>query len=135
MKKTASSRKAGEELRAKVANVLLLHVSDPRLALVTVTGCDVSPDREVADVFVAAPKARYDEVEAGLAAASGRIRALVGKSLSWRVTPELRFRIDKTADAAERISEVLNEEARGASGADADTGAEKSAARLGSNAS
>jgi ribosome-binding factor A len=131
MKKTASSRKAGEELRAKVANVLLLHVSDPRLALVTVTGCDVSPDREVADVFVAAPKERYDEVEAGLAAASGRIRALVGKSLSWRVTPELRFRIDKTGDAAERISEVLNEEARSAS----DAGAEKSSARLGSNAS
>ncbi len=110
MKKTASSRKAGEELRAKVANVLLLHVSDPRLALVTVTGCDVSTDREVADVFVAAPKDRYDEVEAGLAAAQGRIRALVGKSLSWRVTPQLRFHIDKTADVAERISEVLNEE-------------------------
>lgn len=110
MKKTAVSRKTGEELRAKVAEVLLLHVSDPRLAFVTVTGCDVSPDREHADVYIAAPKERYDEVEAGLAAASGRIRSVVGRNLSWRVVPELRFHIDKTADLAERISEVLNEE-------------------------
>ena len=110
MKKTTASRKSGEELRAKIAQVLLFDISDPRLELITVTGCDVSTDKSVADVFIAAPKERYADVEAGLGAAKGRIRKNIGKALSWRVTPELRFHIDTTEDDAQRISEVLFEE-------------------------
>ena len=111
MKKTTQSRKSGEELRSKIAQVLLFDISDPRLELVTVTGCDVSTDKSVADVFIAAPNERYKDVEAGLSAAKGRIRHSIGKALSWRVTPELRFHIDTTEDNAQRISEVLLEEA------------------------
>lgn len=110
MKKTEATRRTSEELRGKIANVLLFHISDPRLEMVTVTGCDVSKDREVADVYVSADADRYEEVVDGLAAAKGRIRSLVGKSLNWRVTPELRFHIDTTVDEAMRIAEVLGEE-------------------------
>ena len=42
-----------------------------------------------------------------LARAKGRIRSLLGRALGWRVTPELVFRIDTTADEAERISRAL----------------------------
>lgn len=110
MKTNAASRRTAEELRAKLANVLLFSISDPRLEMVTVTDVEVSKDREVADVYVSAGKDRYEEVLAGLEAAKGRIRSLVGKGLGWRVTPELRFRIDRSVDAAERIATVLGEE-------------------------
>ena len=46
----------------------------------------------------------------GLEAAKGRIRSLVGKSLGWRVTPELRFFIDPSVDAAERIASLFSDE-------------------------
>ena len=42
-----------------------------------------------------------------LAAAKGRIRSLLARSLDWRVTPELEFRIDRSTDEAERISRAL----------------------------
>ena len=107
MKQTSASRRVNEELREKIANVLLFQISDPRLEMVTVTDVEVSKDREVADVYVSADAERYEEVMAGLDAAQGRIRSLVGKNLGWRVTPELRFRIDRSVDAAMRITELL----------------------------
>ena len=112
MKKTEATRKTSEELRARVANILLFEVSDPRLQMVTVTGAEVSKDREVADVYVSADSERYEEVAAGLEAAKGRIRSLVGKNLGWRVTPELRFHIDTTVDDAMRIARALDEEGK-----------------------
>lgn len=110
MKSNAASRRTSEELKSKLANVLLFNISDPRLEMITITDVEVSKDRETADVYVSAAHDRYDEVMAGLNAAKGRIRSLVGKSLGWRVTPELRFRIDRSVDAAQRIASVLGEE-------------------------
>lgn len=110
MKQTSTSRRVNEELREKIANVLLFQIADPRLELVTVTDVEVSKDREVANVYVSADASRYDEVMEGLEAAKGRIRSLVGKSLGWRVTPELRFFIDPSVDAAERIASLFSDE-------------------------
>lgn len=110
MKQTPASRRVNEELREKVASILLFEISDPRLELVTVTDVEVSKDREVAKVYVTADAARYDEVMAGLEAAKGRIRSLVGKSLGWRVTPELRFFIDPSVDTADRIAQLFKNE-------------------------
>jgi len=112
MKKTSATRKTSEELRSRIANVILFNISDPRLEMITVTGADVSKDREVADVYISADADRYDEVAAGLEAAKGRIRSLVGKNLGWRVTPELRFHIDTTVDDAMRIARALEEEGK-----------------------
>lgn len=110
MKQTPTSRRVNEELREKIANVLLFQIADPRLELVTVTDVEVSKDREVANVYVSAEASRYDEAMEGLEAAKGRIRSLVGKSLGWRVTPELRFFIDPSVDAAERIASLFSDE-------------------------
>lgn len=110
MKTTPASRRAAEELREKLNYVLLYDIADPRLDLITVTGVEVSKDKDVADVYVSAAKESYDSVMEGLTAASGRIRSLVGKSLGWRVSPELRFHIDRSVDEAERIAKALGKE-------------------------
>jgi ribosome-binding factor A len=110
MKQTPASRKTSEILREKVASIILLEISDPRLDMITVTDVDVSKDRSMADVYVSADKERYEEVSEGLESAKGRIRSLAGKSLDWRVTPELRFHIDSTVDTAERIASALEGE-------------------------
>ncbi len=61
----------------------------------------------MAEVFVTARPGSYDEVLAGLESAKGRIRSLLGRQLGWRVSPELRFHIDESVDAGERIAEAL----------------------------
>lgn len=120
MKQVPSSRKVNEVARERIASILLYEISDPRLSLVTVTGAEVSLDRSLCVVYVAADKARYAEVEAGLESAKGRIRYLFGKGLDWRVTPELRFVIDTTVDNAEAIAKALQNIPPSMRGRDAD---------------
>lgn len=108
MSRESSGRRAEEHVREAVAAILATEISDPRLSLVTVTGAKVSPDRSVASVYVSAERDRYDEVLSGLDSARGRVRSLLGRSLGWRVTPDLRFFIDESVDAGERITEALS---------------------------
>ena len=75
----------------------------------TITGVEVSVDKSYLRAYVSCDADRYDEVTAALARAKGRIRTLLGRSLGWRVTPELDFRIDTTTDEAERISRALED--------------------------
>ena len=107
MKQTQATRRLGEQLREKLGYILLFEVADPRLDLVTLTGVDVAVDRSFARVYVSCDASRYDEVMEALSAAKGRIRSLLARSLDWRVTPELEFRIDRSTDEAERISRAL----------------------------
>ena len=107
MKQNSATRRLAEEAREKIATILMMEISDPRLDLVTVTGCEVSVDRSVCKVWVSADPDSYDEVLEGLQSAKGRIRSLLGRSLTWRVPPELIFQIDRSTDEAQRIAEAL----------------------------
>lgn len=111
MKQSSANRKTNEQAREVLANILLFEVSDPRLHMVTITGCEVSYDRSVCNVYYVTEPERYEDVAAGFAAAAGRIRSLMGRKLSWRVTPELRFMLDKSVDEAERIAGALARDA------------------------
>ena len=107
MKQNQNSRRTNNLAREKLANILLFEVSDPDLALVTLTGVEVSVDKSVLKAYVSCDRDRYESVAAALQRAKGRIRSLLGHALGWRVTPELIFQIDTTADEAERIAIAL----------------------------
>lgn len=111
MKQSSSNRKVNEQAREMIASILLFEVSDPRLELVTITGCEVSYDRSVCNVFYTTEPDRYEDVAAAFAKAAGRIRSLMAKKLSWRIAPELRFLLDTSVDQAERIATALERDA------------------------
>ena len=107
MKQNSSSRKVNEQAREVIASILLFEISDPRLHMVTITGCEVSFDRSACNVFYTTDRERYDDVAEAFQKASGRIRSLMAKRLSWRVAPSLRFILDASVDEAERIANAL----------------------------
>ena len=107
MKQNSSNRRVNEQAREVVASILLFEISDPRLSMVTITGCEVSFDRSACNVYYTTEPDRYEDVAAAFAKAGGRIRSLMAKQLSWRVAPELRFILDKSVDQAERIASAL----------------------------
>jgi ribosome-binding factor A len=109
MKQNQNSRRMAQQAQEKLGYILLFEMSDPELELVTCTGCEVSIDKSVVVAYMSCASSRYEEVESALARAKGRIRSLLGRALGWRVTPELRFRIDTTADEAERIGRALTQ--------------------------
>ena len=104
MKQNSSSRRVNEQARQVIAEILMFEVSDPRLSMVTITGCEVSFDRSVCNVYYTADKKSYKGAQEAFEKASGRIRTLMGKKLSWHVAPELRFFLDGSVDQAERIA-------------------------------
>ena len=108
MKQNANSRRLAETAREKLGYILLFEVSDPALDFVTLTRCEVSIDKSLLKAYVACEPSRYAEVSEALARAKGRIRSILGRSLGWRVTPEISFSIDTSTDDAERISKALN---------------------------
>lgn len=112
MKQGGSSRKVNEQARQILADILLFEVSDPRLANVTITGCEVSFDRSYCNVFYTATPGTYERTAEAFEKAKGRIRSLMAKRQSWRVTPELRFILDETIDEAERIDRALRADAQ-----------------------
>lgn len=107
MKQNSSSRRVNEQARQVIAEILMFESSDPRLAMITVTGCEVSFDRSVCNVYVTCAPDSYDDTMLALKNASGRIRSLMGKKLTWRVVPELRFFLDKSVDEAQKIGSAL----------------------------
>ncbi len=112
MKQGSSNRKVNEQAREVIANALLFDVSDPRLHLVTITGCEVSFDRSVCNVYYTADANEYDSVAAAFESASGHIRSVMARKLDWRVAPELRFHLDGSVDEAQRIESALAREAQ-----------------------
>ncbi len=104
------NRKVDEQARETIANIMLFDVSDPRLDLVTITGCKVSYDRAYCDVYYTAEPDRYPDVSSAFESSKGHIRSLMAKKLAWRKAPELRFHLDETVDAAERLGRYIKAE-------------------------
>lgn len=102
-----------EQMKREISEILRTSVRDPRIGHPTVTGVEVTPDLWMARVFVRAdpshPADEGDELLKGLEAAAPFIRREVGKSLSLRRVPELRFQADETLEYALRIERILRE--------------------------
>ena len=110
MKQNNSNRRVNEQARQVIAETLMFEISDPRLSMVTITGCEVSFDRSVCNVYYTTSPDSYDDAREAFGKAAGRIRSLLAKKLSWRTSPELRFFIDNSVDEAERIAVALENE-------------------------
>ncbi|MEX0837100.1 MAG: 30S ribosome-binding factor RbfA [Gemmatimonadota bacterium] len=100
-----------EQLKRELAMLIRTDVRDPRVGVVTVTAVDVTNDLSMARVFVRAMGSESEIVEAleGLNAAAPFLRAALGKELTIRRIPELRFQRDKSLEHAMRIEEILSD--------------------------
>jgi ribosome-binding factor A len=113
MKVTPRTRKLNEAVRESIATILIEEVQDPRVDLATVTGASVSSDMRYADIYVTThgDTERYDALIAGLESAKNRIRASLAQRVSMKFMPALRFHIDTSVDAGQRMAVALREEA------------------------
>jgi ribosome-binding factor A len=93
-------------------SLLLLHeVRDPRLADVTVTALEVTPDLLIARVYFTV-LGDQDEQQAALQAlehARGFLRTELAARVELRFVPDLEFRPDESLAYAQRIEELLDE--------------------------
>ena len=109
-----SSRPArvAEGLRGVLAELLIRgEIKDPRVGFVTVTGVQVSADLAHARVRVSVMGSEDEKAKslAGLESAARFLRSQLARELSLRVTPELRFELDRGLEHAQRIDRMLRD--------------------------
>ena len=100
-----------EQLKREISDLIRTQVRDPRVGLVTITGVDVAADLGSARVFVrrAGADEDLDASLEGLTAAAPFLRSELGRILSIRKIPELRFQKDRSLEHAQRIEQILSE--------------------------
>ena len=113
-----------EQIKREISELVRSEVRDPRVGVPTVTAVDVTADLWLARVYVrpgpADPGAPVGEILEGLRAAAPFMRRALGRALTLRRVPELRFLPDRTVEEARRIEEILREvlpDSAGGSGA------------------
>lgn len=100
-----------ETVRQVIAELLLTELRDPRIGFVTVTSVEVTNDLSVATVRVSVMGEEPERLEAlqGLESAAGFLRGRVGKVLTTRIIPEIRFELDRGLEHAAKIHRILGE--------------------------
>lgn len=98
-----------EQIKREVSDILRSEVKDPRIGLVTVTEARVSADLSIARLYVRGLGTDEEELFAGLRKATAYIRRELGKRLSVRHVPELRFEADRALEHALHIEKLLSE--------------------------
>jgi ribosome-binding factor A len=98
-----------DEIRSEVAEMIEGELKDPRIGFVTVTHVDLSPDFSHARVLVSVLGGEQERADslAGLQSAAGYVRHEVTQRLRLRRAPEITFVIDRSAETAARIEELL----------------------------
>jgi len=105
------SRRVQELLLEEISKVIQFELKDPRIGFVTVTEMELSDNLKHARVFVSImgdAGQKQDSLD-GLIHAGGFIRNWLGKHLYLKAIPELEFRLDDTAERAQRIARIINE--------------------------
>jgi ribosome-binding factor A len=109
------SRHRPERLAALIqetmAEAIATALKDPRVGFVTITGVRVTADGQQAMVRVSVLGTEEDKGRAieGLDRARGFLRTYLAERLELRVTPELRFELDRGLEHAQRIDALLEQ--------------------------
>ena len=99
-----------DQIRSELSRILQQEVKDPRAGLTTVSEVRLSRDGSHATVLVSSLETGDDERQASIDAirrAGGFIRSRLAKQLRVRGVPELHFELDRGAEHAQHISDLL----------------------------
>ena len=105
-------RRVDEAMREVLSDVLTHEVKDPRVGFVTVTDVKTSPDLSHARVYVSVlgdAEAVSASLE-GLRSAQGFLQGRIGGELRLKHTPTLTFFHDDTAERAQRLERLMDEQ-------------------------
>ena len=103
--------KAAEAIREVVSMAILTDLRDPRVAGVTVTYVEVSPDMRQARVHVSimGDEAQQRLCLHGLRSSAGFLQSKISDRIDTRYTPRLQFHLDQGVKKSLAISQMLQE--------------------------
>ena len=111
MKKKGHGRpqKLGDQIQRELSDLLARELRDPRVAMVTLTSVDVSPDLSHAKVFFTLlEKEKLEDTLRGLKRSAGFLRSQLARRFKMYTTPELRFVYDESVERGDHLSRLID---------------------------
>lgn len=98
-----------QQIQREIAELVRLHINDPRVRLVTITGVEVARDYSHAKIFFTRLDGKHEEAQHGLDHASGFLRSQLARSLKLRVMPQLHFVYDASVERGSHLSQLIDQ--------------------------
>jgi len=102
-------QKIEDRIYEELSVILLMEVSDPRLAEVSVTKVRVDRELAYANIYVTSLEGSEasEDVLAGLKHAKGYLRSQLARRVQLQHTPQLRFYWDPSPEHVDRIEQLI----------------------------
>lgn len=110
MSREARQRRVNAAIRQVIADALRTDLSDPRLAMATITTVSATRDLRGATVgYTTLSKQDREAVGDALRSARGVLQGRIAEALQSRNTPQLRFVLDDHTERAEALTRLIDE--------------------------
>lgn len=106
--KPGRRNRIADQIARYTAEIVQREVRDPRVGLVTITGCEITPDYAHAKVYFTCIGPTAAECQEGLNAAAGMIRSLIFPQLQIHTVPTLHFIIDESVERGFAMDKVID---------------------------
>lgn len=109
-KVSSRTRQVGDQIHRELAQLLQFALKDPRLGMVTVTAVTVSPELDVAQVYITAMNQQDEKVLIKtLTNAGGFLRRELSGKLRLRTVPRLVFKYDHSLERGNYMSSLIDQ--------------------------
>lgn len=107
--KTKRQNQISSQIQRELAQILLLHSEEPIFKKITIVGVDVSPDLEIAKIFVSVfEESKVEEAMAKLHQYASKLRHALAIKLNLRKTPKLNFYYDESILRGQKLSSLID---------------------------
>lgn len=108
-KKPGRSLRVADQIAKDLAQLIPKEVHDPRVGLVTITGCDITPDYAHAKVYFTVLGSDPEACAEGLNNAAGMLRNILFRRLTIHTVPTLHFTIDESVERGFATDALIRE--------------------------
>mgnify|MGYP002800474375 FL=1 len=112
MKNQTRMSRVNDEIFKEVSQIIRGELKDPRIgAMTSVVRGETTQDLKYCKIYVSVlgDAAQKESVMKGLKNAGGFIRHLVAERVNLRLTPELSFKLDESAEYAVRMNQLMEQ--------------------------
>jgi ribosome-binding factor A len=109
-KEFSRSRRVAEQIQRELAVLIQQELKDPRLGMLTISAVEVSKDMSTAKVFVTVFNEEQDRKQTleALQHATGFLQHELGRLMSLRIIPKLRFVYDESIVRGAELSALID---------------------------
>lgn len=97
--------------KQQISTIILSELRDPRLGFITVTGVELSKDKQFLKVFlsVLGDESAKRTTMRGLESSRGYIQSVLNERMHIQHTPRLRFMLDESIQTGIEITKLIRE--------------------------